>query len=94
MKIYRGVDAHDRKKNNISWNPTQRKSIPQRADWKITVSHLIDISIATVDECQGSHDDGKEDPEHVREVPIWVQASFSARSLRFENVKCRMNCDH
>ena len=52
IKIYGGVYTENEKKNHISGDPAQCKTVPQRPDRKITVGTLAYICIAAVDECK------------------------------------------
>ena len=84
--INRGIYTKNEYENNISGDPSQGKSVPERSDRQVTVSSFRYIGAGIVDEGQRRHQERKYHPSYVCVVAIWIESALTARMPRPEDV--------
>lgn len=84
--VNRGIYTKNKYENNISRDPCQGKSVPERSDRQVTVSSFWYIGAGIVDEGQRRHQEREYDPSCVRVVAIRIESALTARMPRPEDV--------
>jgi hypothetical protein len=84
--VNRGIYTKDKYENNISRDPSQGKSVPERPDRQVAVSSFWYIGARIVDEGQRCHQERKYHPSCICVVAIWIESALTARMPRPEDV--------